>query len=114
MKIILLITVVESAALMLWWVYSAHKRRQSKLRTALRDRSGPARDNPKLAPLLPVPGSDRWSFVNEWQPQAQHDDRRPMSGLAVALGEAPASVRRAYARQSHQLMYKQWSQNRHE
>jgi len=47
MEIIILITVVESSALMLWVAYSYHKRRQSKLRTAVRVQSGPTPNHPQ-------------------------------------------------------------------
>ena len=114
MKIIILITVVESLALMLWVAYSYHKRHQSKLSTALRVQSGSTANRPQPNALLPFPHSARWSFINEWQVQAQRDDRQPMSGFVESRSEATPSVRRAFARQRHQLMYKKWSQDRHD
>lgn len=55
----------------------------------------------------------RWSFINEWHVNAQEDDRPPMTSV-VSDGAGRPSARRAFARQSHQLKYKKWSQARHD
>jgi hypothetical protein len=99
---------------MLWLAYSFHKLRQPKLRTAIREHSGLTPNHPQPNALLPVRYSARWSFINKWEPQAQHDDRPPMSGFVEPRNEATPSGWRAFARQSHQLMYKKWSQDRHD
>jgi hypothetical protein len=65
MKIIIVITVVETLMLTLWLAYSYSRRRKSNLRIAL---------------------------------------GRP----------GPTFVHRAFARKSHQVMYKKWSKDRHE
>ena len=99
---------------MLWLAYSNHKRRQSNLRNAVRDQSGSTPNRPEQNALLPLPYSARWSFINEWQVQPQHDDRPPMSGSVESRSHATPSEARAFSRQRHQLMYKKWSQERHD
>jgi hypothetical protein len=107
MIIIILMTVVGSSALMLWLAYS-YKRRQSKLRTVVRLQSGFTPNIPQPNALLPLPHSVRWSFIDEWHVQAQHDDRPLMIGFVELRSEAAPSVQRPFARQRHRLMYKKW------
>ncbi len=54
-----------------------------------------------------------WAFINDWQVNAQEDDRLPMMGT-VADNAGPSSARRASTRQSRQVQYKKWSQARHD
>ena len=54
-----------------------------------------------------------WALANPWLSEGQADDRRQMDG-SVAHNDAPASANRAFARRSHQLMFKKWSQDRHD
>jgi hypothetical protein len=110
MKIIIIITVVESLVLMLWLAYSYHKRGQSKLHAAV---VGPSVSTP-TRPLTPPPDSARWSFINTWEVQPQQDDRPPMNGSVPPRSGAIPTVLRAFARQRHQLMYKKWSKDRHD
>jgi hypothetical protein len=66
------------------------------------------------APSLPDPLSTlRWAFINGWKVEPQSDDRTPMFG-EVAHSTASASARRSSARRKHQVMFKEWSQDRHE
>jgi hypothetical protein len=58
-------------------------------------------------------GPIRWAVANPWLPEGQADDRAPMNG-SVGDCHGPPSVRRAFARRSHQLMFKKWSQARHD
>jgi hypothetical protein len=51
--------------------------------------------------------------ANLWLAEGQADDRSPMNG-SVAQSARPASGQRAFARSSHQLMFKKWSQGRHD
>jgi hypothetical protein len=114
MKIIILITVVESLALALLVAYSYHKRGALRLRSAI---AKPSVFIPNLLepnPSLPPLDSGHWSFINTWQVQAQHDDRPPMNGFVPPRSGAIPAVRRAFARQRHQLMYKKWSKERHD
>lgn len=55
----------------------------------------------------------RWAFINQWQVHDQADDRRPMDGGAAGAAASP-SARRSMARKNHQLMYKEWSRERHD
>ena len=55
----------------------------------------------------------RWAQLNPWLSEGQSDDRTPMNG-SVKDGEGPPSVQRSFARRSHQVMFKKWSQARHD
>lgn len=65
-------------------------------------------NSPRRAPFDPI----RWAQRNPWLAEGQADDRTPMKG-AVAASGGSASEQRAFARQSHQIMFKKWSQARH-
>lgn len=106
MKIIILITVVETIILTLWLAYSSYRRRTSHLRIAAT--TGQSR----VSSLIPIP--EHWSVLNRLQVQGQQDDRQPMNGAVAISKEVAASVHRAFARKSHQLMFKKWSKDRHE
>jgi hypothetical protein len=82
-----------------------------------------------MAPIGPLPGiseslsinspararfdSMRWALANTWLSEGQPDDRRPMNGSVTDSSGTP-SAHRAFARRSHQLMFKKWSQARHD
>lgn len=55
----------------------------------------------------------RWEQLNPWLIEGQADDRMPMLGSA-GNGNGSSSVRRSTARRTHQMMYKKWSQARHD
>jgi hypothetical protein len=55
----------------------------------------------------------RWAFINEWQVESQSSDRAPMRSAVANAGQTPAE-QRSFARRSHQLRYKKWSQERHD
>lgn len=55
----------------------------------------------------------RWALANPWLSEGQADDRIPMDG-AVEDADRTPSEHRAFARRSHQLMFKKWSQARHD
>jgi hypothetical protein len=115
MKIILLITVLESLAitvlLILWRFRSAY----SKLPTRVSDQPIiSAADNLSVRPLTHASVDySRWVFINKWKVEPQADDRVPMVG-SVAYSTASPSVRRSIARRRHQTMYKEWSEDRHD
>lgn len=48
-----------------------------------------------------------------WLPEGQADDRMPMDGSVPASGQTPPG-QRSFARRTHQLMFKKWSQARHD
>ncbi|HVS82417.1 MAG TPA: hypothetical protein VHE60_11860 [Pyrinomonadaceae bacterium] len=55
----------------------------------------------------------RWTLTNPWLSEGQADDRTPMDGSVADSSETP-SGQRAFARRFHQLMFKKWSQARHD
>ena len=75
---------------------------------------------PLLAPLTGNPSSraptpfdaKRWALANSWLVK-QPDDEIPMDGSVRDIGGTP-SEQRAFARRTHQLMFKKWSQDRHD
>jgi len=108
MKLIILITVVESLLLVLWMAYSHYRRQQAN---ALRQHSSTTNRVRGHSLLM---NAAHWSAINKAQLEGQRDDRQQMNG-SVATSEGPApSARRSFARKSHQLMYKKWSNDRHE
>lgn len=60
-----------------------------------------------------TPDASHWAFINGWKLEPQADDRVPMFGSVVS-SEASPSARRSIARRRHQMMFKQWSQQRHD
>jgi hypothetical protein len=61
------------------------------------------------APFDPI----LWAQLNPWLAEGQADDRTPMDG-SVKDSPGTPSAQRAFARRSHQLMFKKWSQTRHD
>ena len=55
----------------------------------------------------------RWTLANPWLSEGQADDRIPMNGSVEDADRTPPE-HRAFARRSHQLMFKKWSQERHD
>jgi hypothetical protein len=55
----------------------------------------------------------QWEKLNPWLFEGQADDRMPMLG-AAGDSNVSLSVRRSTARRTHQMMYKKWSQARHD
>ena len=63
--------------------------------------------------LRPTPlDAIRSSRLNPWLSEGQADDRTPINGT-VAERSGSASAQREFARRSHQIMFKKWSQARH-
>lgn len=70
--------------------------------------------NPFANPPAPVPfDRERWTLANRWLSEGQPDDRIPMDGSVKDSGET-SSGQRAFARRTHQLMFKRWSRTRHD
>jgi hypothetical protein len=57
--------------------------------------------------------SIRWALDNPWLAEGQPDDRTPMDGSVRDIGGTP-SEQRSFARRIHQVMFKKWSQARHD
>ena len=71
-------------------------------------------DNPSInSPARARFDSIRWTLAKLWLPEGQPDDRTPMNG-SVTESRGTPSAYRAFARRSHQLMFKKWSQARHD
>jgi hypothetical protein len=68
--------------------------------------------NPSNSPNWPF-DAKRWALANSWLAEGQADDRMPMDGSVTDSGETP-SGQRAFARRTHQFMFKKWSQTRHD
>lgn len=77
------------------------------LRTAI---NGNPSNNSVTSPLFDAVS---WGRLNPWLSEGQADDRMPMNG-SVAESGGSASAQRAFARRSHQIMFKKWSQARHD
>ena len=69
----------------------------------------PSVNSPALVPFDPI----RWALANPWLVEGHADDRMPMNVSVADSGETP-SGQRAFARMSHQVMFKRWSQARHD
>jgi hypothetical protein len=70
--------------------------------------------NPFIHRPASVPfDAKRWALANPWLSRAEADDRAPMHGSVKDSGET-SSGQRAFARRTHQLMFKKWSQERHD
>ena len=70
--------------------------------------------NPFIHPPALVPfDRERWALANSWLSEGQPDDRIPMDGSVKDGGET-LSGQRAFARRTHQLNFKKWSQERHD
>ena len=70
-----------------------------------------AADRAKSPALVPF-NAERWALANPWLVK-QPDDRTPMDGSVRDIGRTP-SEQRSFARRTHQLMFKKWSQERHD
>ena len=55
----------------------------------------------------------RWTLANPWLSEGQADDRIPMNG-SVENADRTAPEHRSFARRSHQVKFKKWSQERHD
>ena len=113
MEIVVLITVFEMAALMAWMIYKYYSHNKQVMLAMPANRSQASVPNVRRPYRVPsLPKSAHYPFINEQQLEGQRDDRRPMSGVVAAIRESGTASARAFARRSHQLMYKKWSQER--
>jgi hypothetical protein len=72
----------------------------------------------KMAATRTIPSNTqfdpiRWRLANPWLTEGQPDDRTQVDGTVITT-VGSKSARRASARLSHQLMFKRWSQERHD
>jgi hypothetical protein len=113
MKIIILITVLESLVIT-WITIHWHSRtRRSTARVGLPQRTvlSPSNDL-KVGPVSTSLDAAHWAFINELHLEGQRDVQRPVIGPS----RFPAEQRRSpgIRRRSHQVNYKEWSKERHE
>jgi hypothetical protein len=115
MKIVLLITVIESFVVALLLILWRFKTAYSVLpaRVTARSTISDEVNLPIISTRRRALDESRWTFINRWQVEPQSDDRIPVLG-DVAHGAAARSVRRSTARRRHQAMYKEWSKERHD
>ena len=112
MKIILIITVLETLALALWMLTKHSQRPRLEIAQGrLDNRVKQERTQVAVLPSADLFAFNRRAFLNSRQINPQADDRTPMQG-AVIDGAGPSAVRRSVSRRSHQLRFKEWSQNR--
>ena len=109
MKIVILITVIEMSALMVWMIYK-HYKRQELIPVVAGHRS----HSPAAARRIKASMGESAPYmtINDRLLDGQSDDRRPMNGAVATHNEMDASSGRSFARRTHQLMYKRWSQER--
>ena len=110
MKVVLLITVIESAliaALMIWFRFRSVK-------TPVRVLANSAVSGRKSKPTSSDTDRDaRWGFINAWKVEPQADDRMQAVDAAGFRDAAPFG-RPAATRRRHQELFKRWSQDRHD
>jgi hypothetical protein len=116
MRIVLLITVLESLAIASWLVLRRFRSQYSKTQLAetmipiYANATAAATSKPSAPSSLEV---SHWKFINNWQVDDQADDRGLTLG-AVAERAGSSPERRSLARRSHQRSFKSWSQARHD
>lgn len=102
-----------SAGLMFYF-FLPHEDKPSRAHGFLRPATASARDARTVTSTTPDPFDiKRWEKLNPWLIEGQADDRMPMLG-AAGDGNGSLSERRSTARRTHQMMYKKWSQARHD
>lgn len=115
MKIVLLITVIESFVVALLLILWRFKSAYSILPARVPSRSiiSDAVNLPAESMRRKALDESRWTFINSWKVEPQSEDRMPVLG-DVAQSAASPSARRSTARRMHQAMYKEWSKERHD
>jgi hypothetical protein len=111
MKIVLLITVLESLVITAWLMLRRFRRDYSGKPAAMMI---PVVNNAVgLSKISSSLDASHWSFINGWKVADQADDRRLAPGM-VAQRAGSAAAQRSFARSSHQRGFKAWSQERHD
>jgi hypothetical protein len=112
MKIVLLITVLESLVIASWLTIRRFKSETSRTQPAESLVPVYANANARVGAPSALEVS-HWNFINNWQVEDQADDRGLTLG-AVTAGAGSSPERRSFARRSHQRSFKTWSQARHD
>jgi len=110
MKIVLLITILESLVFGSWLILRGFRNEYSRTQPAEMMLPPYANITARVAAPLEV---SRWKFINNWQVEDQADDRGLTHGV-VAARAGSRGERRSFARRSHQQSFKTWSQARHD
>ena len=107
------ITACITGGLMFHFFLRHEKNKWSKVPLApIRTLFTAIRDNPSK--VAPAPSNALHSVEpNPRLSEGQADDRTPMNG-SVAESTGTSSAQRAFARRSHQVTFKKWSQARHD
>ncbi|HEX3282429.1 MAG TPA: hypothetical protein VHR36_14430 [Pyrinomonadaceae bacterium] len=112
MRIVLLITLLESLAIASWLMVRRFRNQLPKL--ARVEAKVPVYVNANVpARATAALEASHWNFINNWQVEDQADDRGLTLG-AVSAGPGSDPERRSFARRSHQQGFKTWSQARHD
>ncbi len=112
MKIVLLITVLESLAIAFWLILQRFRNERARIQPAeiMVPTFAAVSARASASSSLEI---SRWNFINGWQVEDQADDRGLTLG-AVAGRAGSAPERRSFARRSHQRSFKTWSQAKHD
>lgn len=112
MRIVLLITVLESLAVASWLMVRRFRNEIPKLQPA--KSMVPVYASASVRATVPSSlEASHWNFINNWQVQDQANDRR-LTPNAVTARPGSNPERRSFARRSHQRGFKTWSQARHD
>lgn len=108
MRIVILIIVIEMSVLMAWLIYKHYRHRRTPAVVGHRPDISIRRPNRSSS----IPELTHYPQMNERLSEGQRDDRQQMNGSVAADVEIGTASGRAFARRSHQLMFKRWSQER--
>jgi hypothetical protein len=112
MKIVLLITLLESLAIASWLILRRFRNEHPKTLAKMIPVYANATDFSGPGVFSSVEVSHR-NFINNWQVEDQANDRGLTRG-AVAARAGSGPEQRSFARRSHQRSFKMWSQARHD
>lgn len=99
---------------LMFYFFLRHDDKSSTTHGFIGPATAPARDALTVTSTTPKPFDiKRWENLNPWLIEGQPDDRIPMLG-AASNGNGSLSARRSTARRAHQMMFKKWSQARHD
>jgi hypothetical protein len=99
---------------LMFYFFLRHEDNSSTTHGFLAPATGSARDALTVKSTTGEPFDiKRWEKLNPWLIEGQADDRMPMLGAADE-GNGSLSERRSTARRTHQMMFKKWSQTRHD
>lgn len=108
------VVIASITAGLMFYFFLRHEDKSSTTDGFLRPAIASARDALTVTSTTPEPFDiKRWEKLNPWLIEGQADDRMPMLG-AASDGNGSLSERRSTARRTHQLMFKKWSQTRHD